>query len=649
MKAVSKMGALALLVSGVVASLGAPGCGDNDSFTAVAVPGFTIEDLSSAGFVLDISQATDRHVTQSPTVILRSSDKAELTISKLEWVARPDRLVIAGARSETSCDPSNGDADCSGGAICLAVANSKCLGTGLEAPFSIAPGLQHQIQFIVKQGSGQLECPQAGASVPAEYKERYCGELLIETNAQNNSGIVQGGKARLYFLTDGNSGEIKLEPQFVQFANAQAGVSQTANFTIRNSASGPLTVFQADIHPNSEMFSISPAIPPSQPVIIAGNEAQSFTLTFNPPGNATDAALEFSSTISFVSSSIGITSPKIILEVTRDAGNAPRIVIEPDSLEFSSATQQIITVSNFGKATGQLTGLTLRPQGARPFYKVLWNGVDILANFPTQRPTLPRATEVDGEIVPSSIELVVEFEAPAESNVSTIGELEIRHNDTFSGNKTLVDLFGDEGEAAIGQVAPFQFTFPAGQTNQERRFVVHNRGSDPLIITDVVVEPGLGTTGEEFAVSTLTGTIAPGGLLEGTATYSSAVNVRRSVAVRLVSNSVGSQDDMVLALVGQPVAANPTLAVDINPSFTTAAKVGENTTFTAVESSGTGNLAGSNWVLLSRPASSSAFFTGTGASVSFVPDAAGTYRLSVIVPNGENVDAQKIFEFTAAN
>src|SRR5690606_36452396 len=123
--------------------------------------------------------------------------------------------VVDGAGNQVPCTANDEEASCGAypGSICLAVSGAHCQSTDLPAtPFEIASGLQRQLQFVVKKGNGQLECPAPGANVPEEYRSNYCGELLIETNASNNSGIVKNGNARLYFLVDEKSGEMSLTP-----------------------------------------------------------------------------------------------------------------------------------------------------------------------------------------------------------------------------------------------------------------------------------------------------------------------------------------------------------------------------------------------------------------------------------------------------
>ncbi len=653
MRSMKRLGVAAMMVSAGFALLS--GCGGGDNFDAREVAALSIEGWTGDSYELNIDRASVQNVQQPDSlVILRSSDKAPLKVTKLEWVARPDRLgilgerVVDGAGNQVPCTANDEEASCGAypGSICLAVSGAHCQSTDLPAtPFEIASGLQRQLQFVVKKGNGQLECPAPGASVPEEYRSNYCGELLIETNASNNSGIVKNGNARLYFLVDEKSGEMSLSPQFIEFANAKAGVSQSKTFEVSNTANQPLTIQQITIYPANGMLSISPDMPLGTSTVIEPNSSKTYTLTFNPPASATEAELKFSSEIHFESSSIGTSSRLIKVNVTPDSGNAPRITVDPLTLSFVDSAEQTITVQNSGETVGQITSLSVSPVAARSMYKVWYNDVDILAQFPSQRPTLARMT--NGE--PSMIELVVEFVAPEDPTASTLATLDIRHNDLQAGGKTSVTLLGNSTEIALGQVLPTQYTFVAGEPGQTVDFVVYNRGTDPLEITDAEIALPVGAEEGLFTVSDVTGTIPAGGLVKGTVTYGGTTNIRRQSTLILTSNTAGEAQDMTLMLVAQPAAEAVSLEPTITPSFASTARVGESTSFTVSDVSGTANLPGSSWLLVERPAGSTAFLSGNGESASFVPDVAGNYKVSVVVPNEEIINVQAFFEFEATN
>lgn len=654
MSRMKKFGTAAVVMSAGFALLS--GCGGGDNFDAKDVPGLSIEGWTGNAYQLDIDRASVQNVQQKDSLlILRSSDKAALKITKLEWVARPDRLVVLGSSDKTldadgnqiPCTAATEAEDCSvfPGSICLAVNNAHCRTTDLPAtPIEIPSGLQEQLQFVVKKGSGQLVCPTPGPSVPEDYKEKYCGELLIETNAKNNAGIVKDGNARLYFLVDEKSGEISLTPQFIEFANAKPGVSQSAQFVVSNTASQPLTIQQISIYPTHNMLTISPEAPLGTSTIIAANSSETYTLTFTPPASATDAELKFVSDIQFESSSIGNSSPVIKVNVTPEAGNTPQITVDPLTLSFIDTESQTITIQNSGKTVGQITGVSVSPPAAREQYKVLYEGEDILKSFPTKRPTLAKMTGDE----PSKIEFVVEFVPPADPNESTLATLTIRHNDLNAGSKTEVKLLGNSTDLALGQVLPTQYTFEAGKAGQKADFVVYNLGSDPLEITGMDLELPVGAEAGLFTVSNMVGTIPAGGLMKGTATYAGTTVVQRRATLKLTSNTAGEAQDMTLQFVAQPPLEAVKLAPVITPSFMNNAKVGEVTTFTVSDASGTANLQGASWLILERPAGSTAFVSGSGATTSFKADVAGSYKVSVVVPNNNDViNAQAVLEFNA--
>ncbi len=656
MNRMKRLGTAAMIMSTGLALL--TSCGGGDNFDAKDVPGLSIEGWTGNSYQLNINRIAMDNVQQSDSVvILRSSDKAPLKVTKIEWVARPERLAVLGAVSETldadgnqiPCVASDEAASCSAfpGSICLSIGNSHCRRTDLpETPFEIASGLQKQLQFVVKKGSADLDCPKAGDDVPEDYKANYCGELLIETNAKNTAGIVKDGNVRLYFLKDETkSGVIALDKSNIEFANAKPGVAQSSQFVVKNTAKQPLTIQQITINPTHGMLTISPEAPLGTSTIIAAESSETYTLTFTPPATATEAELKFSSKIQFESSSVGNPNTVITVDVTPDAGNAPQISVDPLTLSFLETNSRTITVQNSGKAGGQITSIAVSPVTARSQYKVMYNGTDILAAFPAQALPLPRVT--GGE--PSKIELVVEFIAPVDPNESTLGTLSIRHNDTSIGNRSDVMLLGNSAELALGQLLPTQYTFEAGKAGKKADFVVYNMGTDPLVITAMDIEVPAGGEAGLFTVSNMVGSIPAGGLMKGTATYTGTTNVQRRATLKLTSNTAGDKQDMTLQLVAQPAAETVKLAPVITPSFMSNAKVGEVTTFTVSDASGTANLQGSSWLILERPAGSAAFVTGSGVSTSFKPDVAGSYKISVVVPNNDPINAQAVLEFNVIN
>ncbi len=646
-----KLSAAAVVMSAGFALLA--GCGGGDNFDAKDVPGLSIEGWTGNTYQLNIDRASVQNVQQSNSLlILRSSDKAPLKVTKIAWIARPERLAVLGSSDNTldkdgkqiACTAADEADSCSKfpGSICLAVNDAHCRTTDLPAtPIEIPSGLQEQLQFVVKKGSGQLDCPAPGADVPSEYKDRYCGELLIETNAKNTSGIVKDGNVRLYFLVDEKSGEMNLTPQFIEFANAKPGVAQSAEFVVKNTANQPLNIQQITIYPTNGMLAISPEAPLGTSTVIAANDSQTYTLTFTPPASATEAELKFASEIQFESSSIGNSSRMIKVNVTTDSGNTPNIDIDPLTLSFVDTNSQTITLENSGKTVGQIQGVSILPAAARSQYKVMYEGTDLLLGLPNPRPTLPK---MNGE-VPSKIEFVVEFIPPTDPEESTLATLTIRHNDQNAGGKAEVKLLGNSTDLALGQMLPTQFTFEAGKAGQKGEIVVYNMGSDPLEITASDLELPVGAAADLFTVSNMIGTIPAGGLMKGTVAYSDSTVVQRRATLKLTSNTAGDPQDMSLVLVAQPPAAAVKLAPVITPSFMNNAKVGEVTTFTVSDASGTANLAGSSWLMLERPAGSTAFVSGSGATTTFKADVVGSYKVSAIVSNSELINAQAVFEF----
>jgi hypothetical protein len=642
--------AAGLATASLVAVVGA--CGDGN-FVDEDAPVFSIEGISGPQIQLDLNLLPGRHTPQGTTLILRNSGLGPLKVTKMEWVSRPERLVVDAGRIEgLTC---SSDPDCGDGGVCIRLSESGiCRATVFpQTPFTIEPNNRRDFGFLILDAASEFACPEPHAEVPAELATRYCGELVIETNDQSTAGIITEGKTRIYFVTDGSSGELRIEPSVAQFANATAGVTQTARIVLRNAASQPLFVERADIYNNSDWFEFTPALPTT----IAGNGQSEHTLTFRPPASAQDAELEFSTKMVFASSSSGRSAQELLIQVTRAIGDRPRIEVDPLTLSFTDATTQIITVRNLGNATLLLTGATFRPAAIRPYYQLFFNGTDITSSFPTgsAAPRLERVQEVrDDEnnvidTVVQSLELEVRFIAPADESISTVGTLELRHNDEASGRSTEITLMGADGDAPIGGVTPLFATFSVHGGATTREVVVHNRGTEALTITNIDVQPAPNTEPNDFYGTGLTGTIAPGAFLTGTIGYNGgASNIRKSAQIVLVSNTAGQIGEMtfsVAATLDQPAIITPV----ITPSFSSNALVGQSTTFTASVNAGSANLGSTVWALHGRPASSQAFFSASGTQASFVPDVPGAYKVSAIVPDTDGQEVQVFLEFNAVN
>ncbi|MFU8805166.1 MAG: choice-of-anchor D domain-containing protein [Bradymonadaceae bacterium] len=616
-------------------------CGGN-SFQDEEAPIFNIEGITSGQFLLDFNLRPGRHNSLGETVILRNSGLGDLQVTKLKWVSAPERLVVNAGNMDQSCAT---DAECGEQGACIIESGSCRQIVFPQTPFTIRPSERRDFGFLILDGAGEVICPEPHAEVPEHFQSRYCGEWLIETNAGNTGGIVEEGKARIYFLTDGNSGRLELEPQLIQFPGATGGATQSRTVTLKNSASTPLHIERFDIYQNPQVFEFSRA--GDFPMTIEANGESTHTLTYRPPAGASESELEYSTRMVFTSSSTGLSAQELLIEVTQSTGDRPLIEVDPLALSFEEETTQIITVRNLGNATLLLNGATFRPHDIRPYYKLFYNGNDITGSFP-QGNDAPRLERVQNEEI-RSLELEVRFTPPDDAETSTVGTLELTHNDSATG-PVQVTLMGDAGEAPIGEVVPNFVTFSVRGGENTRHVVAYNRGTQPLTITNVDIQPAANVDASDFAVVGLT-VIPPGGLLTGAISFegtTGAAATFKSAVVVVESDSVGNIGDMTFT-VSAMVAEPPTIEPSITPSFATNAKVGESTTFTVGVESGNANLPNTVWALHGRPAGSDLLFRGTGGQVSFTPDVAGAYKLSAIVPDTDGQEVQTILEFNAVD
>lgn len=631
-----KMKRIQTLVATALMSLVLGACG-GEGFSSDVVPELTI-DLNQAQIAIDSVGPSDRTQTIPTPIILRNSSEGVLRVTSIEWVARPDRLssYFDGPNSTSAEDPRcTQDAECGSEGICLA--SGFCRDAGFEAtPFEI--GNRYDLNFLLRRGE-TITCPTAGADVPEEFRSNYCGELRIETNASNDAGIVEEGGATIYFTTAGGSGQMSVQPGLIQFTNARGGVSQSAQFTIQNSAGSPLLIERGDFAQNPQVFEIAPSVFGRE---IAANSTETFTLTYSPAAGAGEAELEFSTTLNFASSSV-TNSPAITIEVTQGVGDAPLIEVDPLQLSFADATSQPLTIRNSGGATLTLSQMRITPTEAAAHYRIMLNGVDILEDYPTgaNAPRLPRMTDDE----PTELELTVEFDESAEG--SAVGTLEIRHNDSASGNLSYVSLLGDSDEIAVGELYPTIFTLRSNGPAVEREVAIYNNGNSDLVITGVNAQgQGPTTNLDLFRFEGFEGTVAPGEVHTAKVFFDGEDEFNHAVIASIESNHAGQESAMTLALNARAVGASA-MDLSVEPSFSNEAVVGQSTTLTLRDAGATASLNNARWYILERPAGSELLSRGIGESITFVPDAAGTYRFAVLAVDSTNREEQVIFEFDA--
>ncbi len=597
--------AAAVVLASVLAA-----CGGKNNFQATDEPEFQVDGSGFINIVMPPDEA--RTKSQAP-LVLRNTGDGVLTFTKFEWVDRPDRLVSLGARGE-ACST---DDECSADEVCL-TSSSTCVSTVLPAtPFDLGAQLRKDIDFAISRGPTELACPEPTlADIPAEIAGRYCGALLIETNAVNDHAeIVQAGKARIYFLDPGSSGDIQVEPSFIEFTNVQPGTTHSQSFSITNAGMNELEVINMGVEDNQQYFTISPADGDALPLFVGSGQAKVFDVVLTVPDGATD--YEVFTTLN-IDSSAG--AARVAVEITAAAGSAPVIELDKDVLKFDAAPSQTITISNVGQATLQLNGLNVSPISSREFYTFSIDGNDVTNNFQTVN--VPKGM---------TAELVIGFARPAGNTDPSIGLLEIAHNDRNNGFRSEVTLLGDEGDVPIARVSPEAFTFlAAGGNTESRKFVVRNVGTAPLNLTAVAWTFSTGSNAE-FTISPTTGTVAPGGLLQGTVSFA-GMNGTPDVGLGVIESNNSTPIELSLRALDsaaeQPV---PIITVSNQGALAVSAPIN----MSATTSTPAGSATNAIWTLLSRPASSTVWFDAVGGTAAFVPDVAGTYTVALTILQGD--------------
>lgn len=630
-----RLGTTSGLLSGAMLAamgFGSVGCSDNE-FSSKDEPDFALEYPAGDEYTLDLCSAADRNTNVGQPIQIRNAGRAPLQIKRITLVGDLDgRLVLRNGESLGDCSSCEG-AD----KICIS-SSSTCVPVTTEVqPFTLDAGLQHQLTMYVRAGgTTELRCPVAPAGIPDLYRDTYCGHLDIETNAPNTTGVVQNGKARVYLTREaGSTGVMRLAPEFLSFSDLRPGVAQSTNFSVTNEGTGDLTITQLTFD-KAEVRSYFTITPQNLPAVIPPSQSQTWTLTMTPPADMDPATFRVAASLQVMAGTGRCGTRSIAVSAGNTVSATPRIRVEPTVLSFANGSEQPLTISNDGGTTLVLSQLKVEPSNMAQYYTFLVDGRELSAN----------ANEVVAKN--ASKTLTVRHIAPAQG--SAVATLRIGHNDTAVDGRTEVILLGNLATAALGSVAPSSVTFTAipGQTSA-RQVIIRNQGNAPLEVTNASFQASIGeATG--FEVSGAIGTVNPGEFKIATVRFSGSAALAAPVVLVLETNSQSREDMSVLMSVLAPVD-EPLPAPRIQPSFTTAARVGERTAFTVSDTVGAANLAQSSWFLARRPATSSAFYLTTevsnATSASFTPDVPGDYQVMVVVYDGDGREVEATLDFQA--
>ena len=217
----------------------AAGCGGS-SIETTDEAGVSLETPPDGRLTLRLPARPNQPEEQPTRLRIRSTGKANLKVTGVEWLARPDRLVIRKASSAVDSCETECDVD-----LCVrSGAGNTCIEPGVPDIAELTEQSLYDFVFFIKAGAGELVCPNAPDSVDPEYVTTdYCGTLQIETNANtDDGGLINGGTLQVHFYTGGTSGEIKLTPDFISFSNVGPGFSDTRTFSVENSGTSPLSI-----------------------------------------------------------------------------------------------------------------------------------------------------------------------------------------------------------------------------------------------------------------------------------------------------------------------------------------------------------------------------------------------------------------------
>lgn len=637
-------------VVGIAAAIGfGASCGGGGGFQSTDVPEVSLEQPTNE-FV--ITQMGPRNQDRTMGSLgLRNVGTGPLKITNFKWIAKPERLdayhtgTLSAEMEGQSCST---DGDCGAGGLCL-TASGTCRDLGAPpTPVEVRADALFHLQMVVTASSEPVQCPAPHEDVPVHIQSRYCGELLIETNASNDITNVEDGNIRIYFVTDGSSGLMAVEPSFLRFTEVTAGGSVSQNFTIINDDASPLRVERGTFQAHDEWFQITPSL---MNQVIDGNSSKTFTIRLEPPSGTPEEQLEFTTSLVFNSSSTGST-PAIFIESTPGLGDVPQIQVNPTQLSFGDSATQTLSIENHGGGALMIQRFQIEPVSMASYYSLSYNGIEVPYGGSSGIPNLSPA--VDG--TPDVRDITVTYTAPTDPEISPVGTLLIRHNDTRSANPLQVMLLGEAQDVALGEIgtqALRQVRLVANGGAQKRHLALYNNGNAPLEIQGVSFEDqNSNSVEEDYSLKWNSGPIVggevvePGELRELVFEYAGESAFQQHMVVTLESNHDGQPATMQLIAGGQAGTASSVVA-EINPSFTNQALVGEAATLTVTASGGDANLENAQWMTLERPAGSTVRVENVGSSITVVPDKAGTYRVGVQIRDSASRDVQAVLEFNA--
>lgn len=631
---------LALLTLGALVACG-PGLEADDQ------PGLNIRgENQTAGRDIPTPPRAGRQ--GSPLKVeIESNGDAPLIIEKVSMDAS-ERIVFEGEDTGTECTfdasvlPSNdGSGNCSAGQVCDEVTNT-CLSTELpETPIELpAPQFKEFRFFLTAAETGAVDCPEPGSEVPEKFKENYCGQFSVETNAPQTEGdLINEGDVTFYFQVDAGSGEISVQPQSLTFDNVEPGSSLEKELTIINEASTPLEIDAISVENNTNVLQVGPTTSGSIP----GGEQKTWTIYLDVPANMKKEEIPSSDTLFIDSSATNISTAKAVA-ITINTGSTagPAIAFDKTALSFKDNKTQTVTISNNGQTKLLINSLTVNGRNGssvgQDSYSFTYKGKDVPENG--------NIVDASGIAPGESADLEVTLDGPGNLDPA---DLVLAHNDPAasgkvpsqnvdSGRSTLLLLAGKDGP--VGEIVPqtmnIELTDEVPQDGVQFPFVIYNRGTQPLEVTPDSDPPNFPIPELPADMAT---TIEAGTLFGATQKFlGKSGDMPEYLTIKMSGNTLGAPLQLNINATPNTDGADPQAVIAPDCSEPLQAEVHKVTALDAGDSSVSSNgMPFYRWYVLDRPDGSRYFVENSGPNAkqfAFRADTAGTYEVALVIEEG---------------
>ena len=631
------------------------GCGGNNSNNLASTTQSAAQLDEPASGSIELILPTRAGVPQElPIIQVRSTGRRDLTINNVEWVGeKPSRVFMGSERqenvSEDACDSE-----------IYFSASQVCIPTGppeFDNPYG--NGTSYTINLYVSAyepgDANIIECPEPGADVPDEFRDRYCGAILVETDGLNSGTRVTEGDITVYLQADKSSGAIEIDQASLSFQNVKIGFVASREFNIINASdSEDLTVETVSVSDLGSLLSIQGA--EDAPFVLSPSESR--TLTFDV--DLTDA----------IEGDINLLSNKATTPVVRIVSSAPNsptelnlvfdtsistppiLLSDVETLSFAQSATQEFTLTNPGDTPATVNGV--RFEYADPTISSAYYALT-LEDAPFEQGEVEIIRESSMSNPDRNVQTFgVTYTPPADGS-SPLATMVVSYNyfegDISKNGEVRIVLLGSQENVAFARLTPevLNFSTQSSEPTQSRTVVLQNLGNAPLTLSGMfnLSTPQLGST-DEFTITTPTGTpldgetIAPGASKEITVTFTDTdMDADRFTATLDSNTGQGSAIELTILSVNVAPAAE---TIEVETSFVDNATVGELVVLSLVDTLPRSIALSTEWVMLEKPAASSLKIKTRNDSVGFIPDVAGSYAFLLTANNG-SVDIQTVYSF----